>query len=80
LVQLSILQSNGDITKQEHISIKALEMSADKPSITLTFEIINSSKAETKEQLKQLNSLAALKFMKPRLRKMNKDSISEWSK
>jgi hypothetical protein len=43
LDQLSILQSNGDITKARTYIDKALELSADKP-FTLTLKIVNSSK------------------------------------
>jgi hypothetical protein len=55
LDQLSILQSNGDITKARTYIDKALELSADKP-FTLTLKIVNSSKTRGQKELqKQLN-------------------------
>jgi hypothetical protein len=73
-------QSNGDINARTYID-KALEMSAENHFLFLRQRsLILARQGDKKERLKQQNYLLLLLKPQAILIKMNKDSISEWSK
>jgi hypothetical protein len=77
------LQSNGDITKARTYIDKALEMSADKPFYYLRLKSLIQAKQGDKKgatETAKLSLAASEVAGNQDYVKMNKDSISEWSK
>ena len=77
------LQSNGDITKARTYIDKALELSADKPFYYLRLKSLIQAKQGDKKgatETAKLSLAASEVAGNQDYVKMNKDSISEWSK
>ncbi|MBU0942244.1 MAG: DUF2911 domain-containing protein [Bacteroidetes bacterium] len=77
------LQSNGDITKARTYIDKALELSADKPFYYLRLKSLIQAKQGDKQgatETAKLSLKASEVAGNQDYVKMNKDSISEWSK
>lgn len=77
------LQSNGDITKARNYIDKALELSAEKPFYYLRLKSLIQAKQGDKKgatETAKLSLTASEAAGNQDYVKMNKDSISEWSK